>query len=158
MSDADLGNWSYAYNALGQLTHQTDARDRTSCLYYDSPGRMRGRIQRTDENCAATVADTGLDSAYFYDPQGRVQRVANENVSRSFTYDSYSRLNRETVTIDCLARTSSYSYDDYHRPTAVTCHGGEVVTTEYGSPGVAVGLSSSVHGDPGHTHLIGKGL
>ena len=30
MSDADLGNWSYAYNALGQLTRQTDARDRTS--------------------------------------------------------------------------------------------------------------------------------
>ena len=81
MSDADLGNWSYYYNALGQLTHQADARDRTSCLYYDSPGRMRGRIQRTDENCAATVADTGLDSAYAYDPQGRVQRVANENVS-----------------------------------------------------------------------------
>ena len=35
MSDADLGNWSYAYNALGQLTRQTDARA-TSCLYYDS--------------------------------------------------------------------------------------------------------------------------
>ncbi len=36
MSDADLGSWSYAYNALGQLTRQTDARDRTICLYYDS--------------------------------------------------------------------------------------------------------------------------
>ena len=30
MRDADLGNWSYAYNALGQLTRQTDARDKTS--------------------------------------------------------------------------------------------------------------------------------
>ena len=44
MSDADLGNWSYAYNTLGQLTRQTDARDQTSCLYYDSLGRMRGRV------------------------------------------------------------------------------------------------------------------
>ena len=108
---------------------------------------MRGRVQRTDESCAATVADTDLDSSYSYDPQGRVQSVANANVSRSYSYDSYSRLNRETVTIDGLTRSSSYSYDSYHRPTAVTYHGGEVVTTEYGSPGVAVGLSSSVHGE-----------
>ncbi len=158
MSDADLGNWSYYYNALGQLTRQTDARDRTSCLYYDSLGRMRGRVQRTDESCAATVADADLDSSYAYDSQGRVQRVSNDNVSRSFTYDSYSSVNQVTVTIDSLARTSSYSYDDCQPPTAVTYHGGEVVTTEYGSPGVAVGLSSSIHGDPGHTHLIGKGL
>ena len=49
--------------------------------------------------------------------RGRVQRVANDNVSRSFTYDSYSRLNRESVTIDSLTRTSSYSDDDHHRPT-----------------------------------------
>ena len=104
------------------------------------------------------VADADLDSSYVYDSQGRVQRVSNDNVSRSFTYDSYSSVNQVTVTIDSLARTSSYSYDACHRPTVVTYHGGEVVTTEYGSPGVAVGLSSSIHGDPGHTHLIGKGL
>ena len=53
MSDADLGNWRYAYNALGQLTRQTDARDQTSCLYYDSLGRMRGRVQRVS-NATAT--------------------------------------------------------------------------------------------------------
>ena len=147
MSDADLGSWSYAYNTLGQLTRQTDARDKTSCLYYDSLGRMRGRVLRTDTDCAATVAAADLDSSYSYDPQGRVQRVANASVSRSFSYDSYSRLNAETVTIDSLSRTTSYSYDAYHRPTAVTYHGGEVVTTRYGSPGVAVGLRSSVYGD-----------
>ena len=49
--------------------------------------------------------------------RGRVQRVANDNVSRSFTYDSYSRLNRESVTTDSLTRMSSYSDDDHHRPT-----------------------------------------
>ena len=147
MSDADLGSWSDAYTTLSQLTRQTDARDNTSCLYYDSLGRMRGRVQRTDESCAASVADAALDAVYSYDPQGRVQSVAHGLVSRSCSYDSYSRLNSETVTIDGLTRSSSYSYDSYHRPTAVTYHGGEVVTTEYGSPGVAVGLSSSVHGE-----------
>ena len=151
MGDADLGNWSYAYNALGQLTRQTDARNKTSCLYYDSLGRMRGRVQRTDEICSATVidadldsVDADLDSVYAYDPQGRVQRVANDNNFRSFTYDSYSRVNNVIVTVDSLTRTSGYSYDDHHRPTAVTYHGGEVITTTYGSPGVPVGLSSMV--------------
>ena len=146
MSDADLGNWSYAYNALGQLTRQTDARATTSCLYYDDLGRMRGRVQRTDVNCATTVADADLDSSYVYDAQGRVQSESNDNVSRSFIYDSYSRLSGETETIDSLTRTSSYSYDDHHRPTAVTYPGSEVITTTYGSPGTTVGLSSLVHG------------
>ncbi len=146
MSDADLGSWSYAYNTLGQLTRQTDARAKTSCLYYDSLGRMRGRVQRTDENCASTVADADLDSSYVYDAQGRVQSESNDNVSRGFTYDDYSRLSNESVTIDSLTRARGYSYDDYHRPTAVTYPAGEVITTTYGSPGVPVGLSSSIHG------------
>ena len=94
------------------------------------------------------MADVGPGAVRTaYDPQGRVQSVANANVSRSFSYDSYSRANRVTVTIDSLTRSSSFSYDDSHRPTAVTYHGGEVVTTKYGSPGAAVGLTSSVHGD-----------
>lgn len=63
MSDADLGSWRYDYNALGQLTRQTDARNQTSCLYYDSLGRMRGRVLRSDESCAATVTDADLGSA-----------------------------------------------------------------------------------------------
>ena len=146
MTDADLGSWSYDYNTLGQLTRQTDARDQTSCLYYDSLGRMRGRVLRSDENCTATVTDADLTNSYSYDPQGRVQGVSNAAVTRSFSYDSYSRLNSESVTIDSLTRSSSYGYDNYHRPTTVTYHGGEVVTTRYGSPGTAVGLSSSVHG------------
>ena len=69
MSDADLGNWSYANNTLGLLMRQTDARDKTSCIYYDSLGRMRGRVQRTDENCASAVTD----ASYAYDSYGRVR-------------------------------------------------------------------------------------
>ena len=50
------------------------------------------------------------------------------------------------VIIDSSTRAISYSSDDHHRPSAVTYHGGEVLTTKYGSPGAAVGLSSSIHG------------
>ena len=147
MSDADLGRWSYGYNALGQLTRQTDARGETSCLYYDGLGRMKGRLlQSGDEACADSAADSELESRYVYDAKGRVSSVSNGNVRRGYAYDGYGRLNRETVTIDGRTRTSSYGYDGQHRPVALVYHGGEVITTTYGSPGVAVGLSSSVHG------------
>ena len=92
------------------------------------------------------MADADLDSSYVYDAQGRMQLESNDNVSRSFTYDSYSRVSNVSVTIDSLTRATSFSFDDYHRPTAVTYPGGEVITTTYGSPGVPVELSSSIHG------------
>lgn len=38
MSDADLGSWSYAYDKLGQLTRQSDARGKSACLAYNFLG------------------------------------------------------------------------------------------------------------------------
>ena len=49
---------SFDYDAADRLTRQTGARDKTSCLYYGNFGRMRRRVQRTDDNCAATVAES----------------------------------------------------------------------------------------------------
>ena len=108
---------------------------------------MKGRLlQSGDEACADSAADSELESRYVYDAKGRVSSVSNGNVSRGYAYDGYGRLNRETVTIDGRTRSSSYGYDGQHRPVALVYHGGEVITTTYGSPGVAVGLSSSEHG------------
>lgn len=43
MADADLGTWSYAYNALGLLSLQTDAKGQVSTLTYDSLGRLASK-------------------------------------------------------------------------------------------------------------------
>ena len=70
------------------MTRQTDARAKTSCLYYDSLGRMRDRVQRTDENGAATVADADLDSV-SYDETGRMTAMrfpAGGNLWRTQSY------------------------------------------------------------------------
>ncbi len=56
MSDADLGNWSFAYNDLNTLTRQTEARDKTIRLNLNGQGRTRGGAQRKDVNSAASVA------------------------------------------------------------------------------------------------------
>ncbi len=146
MSDADLGNWSYFYNTSGQLTRQTDARDQTSCLYYDSLGRRRGRVQRSDESCAATVADAALDSSYVYDPQGRVQSVANANVSRSFSYDSYSRLNRETVKPDAQQRLQLRRLPPADRGHLPWRRGGDDEVRQSGHGGGAAQFGAWRHG------------
>jgi len=43
MNDPDLGVWSYAYNALGSLTSQDDAKSQRTCLYYDILNRPTGK-------------------------------------------------------------------------------------------------------------------
>ena len=46
-----MGLWSYAYDALGNLTRQTDARGQRICLYYDPLNRLTGKHYRADDNC-----------------------------------------------------------------------------------------------------------
>ncbi len=43
MSDPDMGSWSYVYDALGNLTSQTDARRCVTSLVYDSLTACWGR-------------------------------------------------------------------------------------------------------------------
>lgn len=43
MNDPDMGVWSYAYDALGQLKSQTDAKAQTITMAYDLLGRMSAR-------------------------------------------------------------------------------------------------------------------
>lgn len=43
MSDPDKGDWTYAYNAFGELVEQTDGRGQRSELAYDRNGRMTSR-------------------------------------------------------------------------------------------------------------------
>ncbi|MEW5872532.1 MAG: SpvB/TcaC N-terminal domain-containing protein [Chloroflexota bacterium] len=56
MEDPDMGTWYYAYDAVGNLVRQTDARQQRICLYYDELNRLRGKHYRTDDLCPGTPA------------------------------------------------------------------------------------------------------
>jgi YD repeat-containing protein len=43
LDDPDLGDWSYSYDALGNLTGQTDARGCLTALTYDGLNRLTGK-------------------------------------------------------------------------------------------------------------------
>jgi YD repeat-containing protein len=45
MNDPDVGVCSYAYNALGELIRQVDAKNQTVTMQYDKLGRMTSRAE-----------------------------------------------------------------------------------------------------------------
>jgi YD repeat-containing protein len=93
MTDPDMGTWSYAYNALGELERQTDARGQRICLYYDDLGRLTGKHYRTDDNCPATPT---LNVSYIYDQgaNGVGQRTRMDDGSgyTTWSYDARGRV------------------------------------------------------------------
>jgi YD repeat-containing protein len=60
MDDPDMGDWSYAYDALGNLLSQTDARECTTSLGYDDLNRL------TDKSFSGTCSATHPVN-YVYD-------------------------------------------------------------------------------------------
>ena len=45
MTDPDMGSWTYAYNAFGELIHQQDAKAQVTTMTYDVLGRMKTRTR-----------------------------------------------------------------------------------------------------------------
>jgi YD repeat-containing protein len=91
MDDPDMGDWSYAYDALGNLLTQTDGRGYVTALSYDLLNRLSGKSY--SGSCGATTNavsytyDTGTNgigrrtrldygtgyyTTWSYDQRGRV--------------------------------------------------------------------------------------
>jgi len=120
MSDPDMGNWSYAYDALGQLKRQTDAKGQVSTLAYDKLGRMVNRSEPdlvsswTYDACTKGVgklctaaSDNGYSRTLAYDTLGRVASVAtvvDTSYSIGYAYDGNGRLAQTTYPTGFVAR------------------------------------------------------
>ncbi|PIV26856.1 MAG: hypothetical protein COS37_04250, partial [Anaerolineae bacterium CG03_land_8_20_14_0_80_58_20] len=96
MSDPDMGNWSYVYDALGNMTRQTDARACATNLAYDALNRPTGK---TYSNCPSTPSVT-----YTYDAgtNGKGRRTSMGVTGgdyTSWTYDNRGRVLSENKQI-----------------------------------------------------------
>ena len=133
MNDADMGLWSYEYNAFGELIVQTTATGDRSEMAYDRLGRM---VQRVDYEQGGTspVADAMwiYDTAPRFNEAGSVvgaalgllhiedQQVGSDTpLRREFSYDAYGRSRSVETQIlkdgsyeTYIARTT---YDEYGR-------------------------------------------
>lgn len=148
MSDPDMGEWFYGYDALGNLIWQEDAKGQVTCFFYDVLNRLTGRGYRTDRECDEQATSV----EYFYDnystqqstiftgynppnpnyPAGHRTGMSDESGYTIWAYDARGRVIQEKKSIDGRVYTTSWSYGSADQLVSMTYpKTGEVVTFEY---------------------------
>jgi RHS repeat-associated protein len=148
MDDPDMGYWTYKYDALGNLTRQTDARGCLTSLEYDKLNRLleKSFSNAVGGSCAAIAA--GSESVYYSYDQGTNgigRRSGMEDASGStlWGYDLRGRLTAETVEISGVgAYSSAWAYNSADLPTETTYPNGETLFTGYNAQGAVTALDS----------------
>ncbi|MFT3789476.1 MAG: RHS repeat-associated core domain-containing protein [Rudaea sp.] len=142
-TDADSGTTTFTYNAAGDVATQTDAKGQTITLGYDALGRKWQRVATgTGADWSGTITD-----AWSYDTQshgyGQLATethvgTGDQNLTRTFTYDSYGRLyQRQHVLSGSGTYTETTALDGYGRPKQQQDATGQITTTHYTTKGFA---------------------
>ena len=124
---------TYKYDNSGALATVTDsATGRTTTYYYDLTDRLMKYVESGSgyshsvgytyddiNNLTAlveTINGTAHTTSYAYDEDNRVTSVTNGSSSRSYTYDSYSRVSKlESKDGNTAVLTENYLYkEDYN--------------------------------------------
>ncbi|RYV04074.1 hypothetical protein SOPP22_01340 [Shewanella sp. OPT22] len=110
-NDPDKGLWTYKYNGFGELIKQTDARQQSIYMSYDSMGRMVSRKDNTNLSCWAYGNNASLYnrgkplSIKQWSNQSSCSTTAGTEYTEHYFYDDYGRPNRT----DFVLNGSSYS-------------------------------------------------
>jgi RHS repeat-associated protein len=160
MSDPDMGDWRYQYDALGNLVVQIDAKRQATNLYYDGLNRLKGKIyingpvnvdtyQRAIDNPAV------YDVTYTYDSgtNGIGRRTGMKNVvsgvvadSTTWSYDKRGRMLTEQKTINGKSQpfTTRWDYNSADLPVHMTYPDNEKLTYNYDNAGNLLSLTSDI--------------
>jgi RHS repeat-associated protein/uncharacterized repeat protein (TIGR01451 family) len=141
MDDPDMGLWGYAYNAVGTLAQQTDAKQQTIDFTYDELGRL-------------ILKDLGaIEVSYTYgDTAGEIgfrTGMDDQSGATIWSYDNYGRNVTETRAIDGVGGNFQFATqtDWLGRMSQLTYPDGEVMTYTYDGLGRADGLSGTEAGN-----------
>ena len=107
MADPDMGNWSYVYDAIGNLTRQTDAKGQRICMYYDNLNRLIGKQYYNTDPCP-TFNPAAMNARYWYD------NYADNTIFNGYTGSTINGTGRRTGMIDSSGR-SMWTYDNRGR-------------------------------------------
>jgi len=149
VNDPNQGQWSFVYNALGEVKQQTDARGIATVMTYDVLGRPNNRSASVDVT-GDGVADSVSD-AWTYDPSnakgapaGSI-RTINGATERwtGITYDGLARPTVQSVVQETGSGTQVFTqrskYDSYYgRPVGQEFPNGEALQVLYSIYGHAV--------------------
>jgi RHS repeat-associated protein len=160
MSDPDMGNWSYDYDARGNLVFQTDARSCISSLQYDELGRLTLKSFSGPGACASTP-----EIRYYYDGQnfdflgnnygggdntlGRRTGMTDGSGATLWSYDARGRVTQQDKFIfsnpaksEAETFSTSWTYNSADLPSTTTYPDGEALTTAYNNQGLPRALAS----------------
>lgn len=130
MHDPDMGNWSYLYDAAGNLTKQTDAKGQVLWFQYDALNR------RVQKDFTTQKAVGSGDVRYTYDGstnnrKGRLQQVVDASGTVVFQYDGLGRITQSDKTLDGTTYTTQSTYDGLGRLLTVTYPSAPAKTISY---------------------------
>jgi len=117
----DMGTWAYAYNALGELVKQTDAKGQLTTMTYDTLGRMTQRVE------PGMTSDWKYDGAYYGKGKLQSAKTSNGYIGTRY-YDAYGRplLNIANLGVGNPLFFTSIAYDtagrvsEQYLPSGVT--------------------------------------
>jgi RHS repeat-associated protein len=154
MIDPDMGDWTYSYNAAGELVSQTDAKSQTTLMGYDKLGRL---TEKEDADAVITWAydsAAGMGVGKLHSVSLASKRSSVENYTETHTYDSLGRSIGVQRVIEGTTYTIQQAYDNLSRPTVLTYPGGFSIRNEYN----ALGFLKEVRANGGHTSFTGEVL
>lgn len=127
LTDYSAGQTLYSYNAYGQLESETDAMNNVRTFAYDNLGRLISETGPEGMTTRTYVATgNGLN---------QLQSVSGFNgISKSYTYDSYHRLETETSNL-AFPMTKTYHYDGLGRMTKQDYSTGFSIEHQYNANG-----------------------
>jgi uncharacterized repeat protein (TIGR01451 family) len=163
MTDPDLGNWRYRYNALGHLTAQIDARRRALNMYYDDLNRLKGTSVTGSVNPdtyqpPADPGYSGYSNKHYYDagPNGYGHRtsMSNSNATISWAYNPLGQAETETHTIDNVTYPNIVTdFDWMNRPLTQTIPRSQVSTETLTYDYTVMQLLSSLKGTGNYAYV-----
>ena len=124
MADPDMGTWTYSYDALGNLTSQTDARGQITFISYDGLNRLTGK----------TFSNGDPAITYTYDENGQLgyrTSMTDASGEAHWTYDQRGRMSIENKIIKGQLFTTHWRYDSQNRVVGMTYPDGEVLYYSY---------------------------
>jgi RHS repeat-associated protein len=127
-SDPDLGNWSYVYDAAGNVKLQIDANGKGMLFNYDQVGRLTLKHPCTATTLAACQAEgpSLSDVTLSYDDpavqysKGRLTRMTDSSGSSAYGYDILGRQISKTQVIGTASLTTSSAFDFARRLQTLT--------------------------------------
>jgi RHS repeat-associated protein len=125
LTDPNAGTTTYGYNAFGELTSQTDLREKKTVMAYDKLGRV---VTKTVDGTPFSYSYDGSDRTL-----GTVKEITGNGVTFGYTYssDGLCRLFSETRSKGTESLMFSYEYDKKGRVSKRTYPSGFATTNSY---------------------------